>query len=101
MQRQHRLIIYLSLEVLLTPPIWLILNGSVMYLIVYKLLYFLDLSVTLMLLLQPKFVWPILHHLEPSASKNFIAFPLFTLKNDLYIANCQFKLAVIYCHSVC
>ena len=29
------------------------------------------------------------HHLQPPASKIFIAFPVFTLKNHLYIANCQ------------
>ena len=35
------------------------------------------------------------HHLESHLSKIFIAFPVFTLKNRLYIANCQFKSAVI------
>ena len=40
-------------------------------------------------------------HLQPPASKIFIAFPIFTLKNSLYIANCQFKSAVICRHFVC
>ena len=34
------------------------------------------------------------------ASKIFIAFPVFTLKNPLYIENCQFRSAVICCHFV-
>ena len=29
------------------------------------------------------------HHFQPPASKNFIAFSVFTLKNRLYIANCR------------
>ena len=33
--------------------------------------------------------------------KIFIPFPVFTLKNHLYVTNCQFKLAVICCHFVC
>ena len=41
------------------------------------------------------------HQLQPSASKIFIAFPVFTLKNLLYIANCQFRSAVICLHFVC
>ena len=32
---------------------------------------------------------------NPPASKIFIAFPVFILKNRLYIANCQFRSAVI------
>ena len=35
------------------------------------------------------------HHLQPLASKIFIAFQVFTLKNRLYIVNCQFRSAVI------
>ena len=38
---------------------------------------------------------------NPPASKIFIAFPVFTLKNRLYIANCQFRSAVICRHFVC
>ena len=38
---------------------------------------------------------------NPPASKFFIAFPVFTLKNRLYIANCHFRLAVICCLFVC
>ena len=37
----------------------------------------------------------------PLASKIFIAFPVFTLKNLLYIVNCQFRSAVICLHFVC
>ena len=40
-------------------------------------------------------------HLQPPASKIVIAFPVFTLKNRLYITNCQFKSAVICRHFVC
>ena len=40
-------------------------------------------------------------HLQPPASNFFIAFPVFTLKNRLYIANCQFRSAVICRHFVC
>ena len=39
-------------------------------------------------------------HLQPPASKMFIAFPVFTLKNHLYIVNCHFRSAVIFCHFV-
>ena len=40
-------------------------------------------------------------HLQPPpASKIFIAFPVFTLKYRLYIANCQVRLAVICRHFV-
>ena len=37
------------------------------------------------------------HHLQvqPPTSEIFIPFPVFTLKNHLYIAYCQFKLAII------
>ena len=35
------------------------------------------------------------------ASKISIAFPVFTLKKRLYIANCQFRSAVICRHFVC
>ena len=38
---------------------------------------------------------------KPPASKIFIAFPVFTFKNCLYIANCQFRSAVICRHFVC
>ena len=38
---------------------------------------------------------------NPPASKIFIAFQVFTLKNRLYIANCQFRSAVICRHFVC
>ena len=41
------------------------------------------------------------HHLQPPASNIFIAFPVFTLKNCLYITNCQFRSAVICRHFVC
>ena len=34
------------------------------------------------------------HHYQPPTSKIFISFPVFTLKNCLYIANCQFSLAL-------
>ena len=40
------------------------------------------------------------HQLQPPRIKNF-ALPVFTLKNCLYIYNCQFKLAIICCHFVC
>ena len=39
-------------------------------------------------------------HLKPAASKKIIVFPVFTLKNRLYIVNGHFKLAII-CHFVC
>ena len=38
---------------------------------------------------------------NPPAPKIFIAFPVFILKNRLYIANCQFRSAVICRHFVC
>ena len=38
---------------------------------------------------------------NPPASKIFIAFSVFTLKNRLYIGNCQFRSAVICRHFVC
>ena len=39
-------------------------------------------------------------HLQPPASKIFISFPVFTLKNCLYIANCQSRSAVICRHFI-
>ena len=42
-----------------------------------------------------------LRHLQPPASKIFIAFPAFTLKNHVYIADCHLRLAVICRHFVC
>ena len=39
--------------------------------------------------------------IQPSASKIFVSFPVFTFKNPQYIANCQFKLAAICRHVVC
>ena len=40
-------------------------------------------------------------HLQPPRIKNFIVFPVFTLKNHLYITHFQFRLAVICFHFVC
>ena len=37
-------------------------------------------------------------HLQPPAPKIFISFPVFILKNRLYIGNCQFRWAVICRH---
>ena len=42
-----------------------------------------------------------LQYLPESRIKNFIAFPVFALKNSLYIINCQFNLAISCRNFVC
>ena len=40
-------------------------------------------------------------HLQPPTSKILVAFPVFALKNHLYIVSCQFNLATSFCYFVC
>ena len=78
-----------------------ILTGGILLMVTWSKFNFHDLTE-----LRPRKVNYMLlrhrpRHLQPPASKIFIAFQVFTLKNRLYIANCQFRSAVICRHFVC